>query len=202
MRVPLERGVNDLADLAEEIMADEREKVLNDLVRSVGKYPEEAFLFVRDGLNYAVQKVHGEETKAHQVVQQYMHEHDLELGDLIAQYHAGELSDLIMHAIEAAGGADRLNRHVGGRELCWGLRDFALKRWGMMAKTVLNHWKVRSTGDFGRIVFAFIDQDLMQKQDGDTIEDFQEVYSFEEAFDSAYMPGNGFQDSLHSEEDD
>ena len=179
---------------------DESNK-LDDLVQSVGRYPEEAFLFVRDGLNFAVQNIHGEETEAHQLLARFLNQNNMDWNDLIAQYHAGQVEDFIAQAIEAAGGCEKLNRHVGGRELCWGLRDFALRRWGMMARTVLTHWKVKTTKDFGRIVFAFIDQDLMQKQEGDCIEDFDEVYSFEEAFDRGYEPGEQI-DHLGDEEPD
>ena len=159
---------------------------LDDLVREVGRYPEEAFLFVRDGLNFAVERIHGPETQAHQVLARYISEKEIDWDELIARYHSGDLSEVLVQAIDAAGGCDKLNRHVGGRELCWGLRDYALDRWGMMARTVLESWKVRSTGDFGRIVFAFIDQDLMQKQDSDRQEDFEDVYAFDEAFDRAF----------------
>src|SRR3954469_23361671 len=55
------------------------------------------------------------------------------------------------------------NRHVNGRALCEGLRDFALQRWGLMAGTVLKRWNLKRTMDFGRIVFALIDGGLMQK---------------------------------------
>ena len=98
---------------------------------------------MRDGLNFAVERIHGKETRAHRALAAYLADHDLDWNDLIAQYHTGELDDVVMQAIEAAGGCDNLNRHVSGRELCWGLRDFALERWGLLARVVLNSWRVR-----------------------------------------------------------
>jgi uncharacterized repeat protein (TIGR04138 family) len=77
-------------------------------------------------------------------------------------------------------------RHVSGRDLCEGLRQFALEQWGLMAKTVLNRWNIRKTYDFGRIVFALVDSNWMQKTDDDTIEDFRDVYDFAAAFDGGY----------------
>ena len=56
----------------------------------------------------------------------------------------------------------------------------------MLARTVLESWNVRGTSDFGRIVFGFIEFNMMQSQVDDKIEDFQEVYSFDEAFDDPF----------------
>lgn len=167
-------------------MARKASTTLKELVDATGRYPEEAFLFVRDGLNFAVDKIHGEETRAHRALAAYLADHDLDWNDLIAQYHTGQLDDVVMQAIDAAGGCEDLNRHVSGRELCWGLRDFALERWGLLAQVVLNSWRVRETADFGRIVFAYIEHDLMQRQPGDTLEDFEGVFDFSEAFDQSF----------------
>ena len=73
--------------------------------------------------------------------------------------------------------------HVTGQELLRGLRDLARERFGLMARTVLNQWGVRNTGDFGEIVFNLVEEQIMSKQDSDTREDFQNVYDFEETFD-------------------
>src|SRR4051794_26069284 len=48
-------------------------------------------------------------------------------------------------------------RHIGGRDLCEGLRELALKRWGRMARAVLARWNIRRTVDFGNIVFALVE---------------------------------------------
>ena len=70
------------------------------------------------------------------------------------------------------------NRHVSGQQLCQGLREFALMQWGLLAGTVLRHWNITSTLDFGRIVFALIEVGHMQRQDDDTLDDFRDVYDF------------------------
>ncbi len=163
-------------------MVDEQVKTLQDLVKHLGHYPEEAFLFVREGLNFAADHTHGPETEAHRHLHHYLMFHELDWLDLVAKYHTGELPEPVVEAIEAAGGCEKLNRHVTGRELCWALRDYALKRWGLMARVVLESWNIKSTGDFGRIVFGFIDFDMMRKQPGDAAEDFEDVYSFDEVF--------------------
>ena len=80
----------------------------------------------------------------------------------------------------------KANRHVSGRDLCEGLREYALKNWGLMAPTVLARWNIRRTHDFGRIVFALVDNGWMQKTDEDTIEDFRDVFDFKTAFEQGY----------------
>ncbi|MHC4103035.1 MAG: Minf_1886 family protein [Planctomycetota bacterium] len=74
------------------------------------------------------------------------------------------------------------DRHISGQQLCLGLRELAIEKYGLLAPVVLEHWRVRRTFDFGRIVFAMIDAGLMTKTHRDSLEDFQAVYDFEEAF--------------------
>lgn len=79
------------------------------------------------------------------------------------------------------------NAHISGQELCEGIRQLAVKRFGLLARTVFTHWGVRSTSDFGRIVFELIERGEMKKTDSDTLADFSEVYDFDEALDQAYV---------------
>lgn len=73
--------------------------------------------------------------------------------------------------------------HVTGKELLEGIRDMARDKFGLMARTVLNQWGVKQTGDIGEIVFNLVDAQVMSKQDSDTRDDFANVYDFEEVFD-------------------
>jgi uncharacterized repeat protein (TIGR04138 family) len=75
-----------------------------------------------------------------------------------------------------------LSRHVSGQQLCLGLRDHALNRWGMMAPAVLEAWNIHRTDDFGRIVFAMIEHGVMSKTPQDSLADFRGVFDFDEAF--------------------
>lgn len=70
-------------------------------------------------------------------------------------------------------------RHLTGQELCEAIRLFALEQFGYMAKTVLNSWGVRTTGDFGEIVFNLIRLGKMKKTPADRREDFDDVFDFE-----------------------
>ena len=109
---------------------------------------------------YVADQFHGPETEAHRHLHQFVLPNHLDWIDLVAQYHANELPQPVEAAIESAGGCDKLNRHVSGRELCWALRDYAIDRWGLMARLVLESWNIRQTVDLGRIVFGFIDFDI------------------------------------------
>ncbi|MBL4591570.1 MAG: hypothetical protein JKY96_06375 [Phycisphaerales bacterium] len=73
-------------------------------------------------------------------------------------------------------------RHVSGTELCIGLRDFAIDRYGLMAMTVLGKWGITETRDFGNIIFALVNADLMRATEDDHIDDFDGVYDFDDAF--------------------
>ena len=79
-----------------------------------------------------------------------------------------------------------VSRHVSGQQLCEGLRQFALSQWGMMARTVLQRWNITTTYDFGRIVFALVDNSHMAKTENDTVDDFKNVFDFATAFDQGY----------------
>lgn len=77
----------------------------------------------------------------------------------------------------------RTERHVSGEQLCDGLRQLALQRWGLMAGSVLAHWNIKTTGDFGEIVFIMVNSGHMKKQPTDQLDDFDGVFDFDEVFD-------------------
>ncbi|MEO1583023.1 MAG: Minf_1886 family protein [Planctomycetota bacterium] len=79
------------------------------------------------------------------------------------------------------------SRHVSGADLCLGLKDLAIERYGPLARTVLEHWNVYSTEDFGRLVFALIEAGILRKTDEDDYNDFVGVYDFDEAFGDAEL---------------
>lgn len=79
-------------------------------------------------------------------------------------------------------------RHVTGRELLDGVREFALINFGRMGKVVFNQWGITETADFGRIVFSLVDAGLMSKTDTDTLEDFTGGFDFSETFEKGYIP--------------
>jgi uncharacterized repeat protein (TIGR04138 family) len=72
--------------------------------------------------------------------------------------------------------------HVSGEVLCEGLRKLALERWGRLAFLVLNSWGVKTTHDFGEIVYTLIKHKWMSAQPADSIDDFNDVYDFKITF--------------------
>ena len=80
----------------------------------------------------------------------------------------------------------KLNRrgHVTGKELLEGVRECGLEQYGPMTKTVLQHWGIAKTEDFGEIVFNMVRNGLMGKNESDSRDDFKNVYDFKQAFDS------------------
>jgi uncharacterized repeat protein (TIGR04138 family) len=77
-------------------------------------------------------------------------------------------------------------RHLTGRELAHGCRDLALARYGVLARTVLEHWGVRDSSDIGEIVFTLVDLGMLMSQPNDTKDDFVGVFDFHDAFDRNY----------------
>ena len=72
--------------------------------------------------------------------------------------------------------------HITGQDLCEGLRKLAIEKWGRLAMLVLNVWGIKTTGDFGEIVYILIKHKWMSAQPTDTIKDFDNVYDFKTVF--------------------
>jgi len=83
-------------------------------------------------------------------------------------------------------GVNDESAHITGAELLEGIRELAQKQFGLMARTVFKMWGVRTTDDFGRIVFDFVERGIMRKTSRDRLSDFYDVYDFEEVFDRQY----------------
>lgn len=92
----------------------------------------------------------------------------------------------LAHTVEMIHGGDTppddASRHVSGHQLSLGLRDYAIQQFGLLAGPVLRRWNVRSTADFGRMVFNLVDAGLMRTSEEDSLDDFVDVYDFDEAF--------------------
>jgi len=96
----------------------------------------------------------------------------------------------LQHAIQLAGkeGAEGAERHVSGQQLLRGMRAHASEIFGPLAAQVWRSWGVRTTIDWGEIVFLLVDNGLLNRQESDTIEDFRDGFDFEEAFVKSYRP--------------
>ena len=65
--------------------------------------------------------------------------------------------------------------------LCEAVRKLALRQYGLLAATVLNHWGVRSTSDIGDIVYNLIAAGDLEKTPSDSRSDFDNVFDFDTA---------------------
>jgi uncharacterized repeat protein (TIGR04138 family) len=79
-------------------------------------------------------------------------------------------------------------RHVTGPELLDGVRRYALKEFGPLVMTVFDNWGIHSCEDIGNMVFNLIGAGVFGKTEEDSIEDFKNVYDFEEAFAKPFVP--------------
>jgi uncharacterized repeat protein (TIGR04138 family) len=77
-------------------------------------------------------------------------------------------------------------KHVSGPQLLEGIRDLALREFGLMARTVFRQWGINRTADFGEIVFNLIEANLMSKTDEDNRLDFHDIYDLDKALTEAY----------------
>ncbi|MFC1497112.1 Minf_1886 family protein [Verrucomicrobiota bacterium] len=80
------------------------------------------------------------------------------------------------------------DRHISGRELLDGIRQYALQEFGPMALTVFRIWGINNTSDFGEMVFALVDSGVLGKTEQDNKEDFANGYDFNEAFAKPFLP--------------
>jgi uncharacterized repeat protein (TIGR04138 family) len=72
--------------------------------------------------------------------------------------------------------------HVTGQTLCEGLKRLAVEKWGRLAILVLHSWGIKTTRDFGEIVWLLIQHKLMSAQPTDSIDDFDDAYEFKTVF--------------------
>lgn len=148
----------------------------SELLRRDNRYKFEAYLFVFDALRYGQEKM-GLGMPADD--------------DSLSKSESSEGEDLDKDLDELLSGTassqddqDELEEehHVSGQQLCYAIQRYAIEQYGLLAQSVLKHWGVHTTDDFGEIVFNLIDIGQMRKTDDDRREDFENVFDFKEAF--------------------
>ena len=133
------------------------QKAFFDLLRQDRRYRAEAYQLVWEALNFA--------------------QKELKLGK-------PQISEPLETGEEVS--SNKPERHVSGQELCQAIREYALRQYGMLAKTVLNSWGIHGTGDFGEIVFNLIRIGHMRRTKDDLREDFDDVYDFDTALEQEF----------------
>ncbi len=93
----------------------------------------------------------------------------------------------VLSGVESTIDMLRVDRHISGEELLEGLKVTASRQFGPMAKEVLNHWGIYTTRDIGNIVFGLIDVKLLESNEEDLIEDFDDVFDFQKVFEEDYF---------------
>ena len=119
-------------------------EALDSIVRSDPRYQRDAYIFLRDALDFTTKQQ--KKTKGTSI------------------------------------------RHVTGPELLEGLRQYALKEFGPLVMTVFDSWGIHSSEDIGNMVFNLIGAGIFGKTEEDSIEDFRNIYHFEEVFVKPFAP--------------
>jgi len=92
----------------------------------------------------------------------------------------------VMEALEFTQKKYKCTKHVRGEEMLQGMKELLLNKFGPMTLTVLKHWGINNTEDFGNIVFNLVENRVLSKTEDDNIEEFRDGYDFGEVFDSGY----------------
>ena len=101
--------------------------------------------------------------------------------------YASDSVSLGLEAQEQTGfnelGEPTVEHHFTGQQLCEAFRLYAINQFGHLSHLVMDEWNIRSTSDFGDIVYKMIDAGLMKKSTHDRREDFDNVFEFKTAFE-------------------
>ena len=93
---------------------------------------------------------------------------------------------LVLDALSFTQKKFKRSKHVNGKELLEGIKILLMEEFGPMTLMVLEHWGIKSTEDFGNIVFNLVNRRVLSKTEEDNIESFRNVYDFEKVFKRGY----------------
>ena len=102
-----------------------------------------------------------------------------------SRYHP-EAYEFVMEALHFSQEKFRRPKHVTGKQLLDGIKALSLRKFGPLTRTVLKHWGIHATDDFGNIVFNLVENRILSKDDQDHYDSFKNAYDFEEVFDKGY----------------
>lgn len=91
--------------------------------------------------------------------------------------------DAFLHAMAMLGE----RRGLTGKELLQGIKSLGRERFGPTARLVFEHWGVKTTEDFGWVIMNMVEAGLMRKTEEDSIEDFRDVFDFQEEFEKKFQ---------------
>lgn len=105
-----------------------------------------------------------------------------------AYYFVRDGFDYAMRAHSDSADGHGAPRHLTGAELSEDLKEYALDEYGPMARFTLAAWNLRTTSDFGEIVYNLIKMGLFGKKKSDRREDFDGVFDLGKALDDPFKP--------------
>ena len=94
--------------------------------------------------------------------------------------------EFVMEALSFTQKKFRRSKHVIGQELLEGMKELLLQKFGPLTMTVLEHWGIHATEDFGNIVFNLVENRILSKTEEDSLENFRNVYDFDAVFNHGY----------------
>ncbi|MGE0267589.1 MAG: Minf_1886 family protein [Candidatus Omnitrophota bacterium] len=94
--------------------------------------------------------------------------------------------EFVMEALTYTQKRFKCAKHVSGEDMLKGMKDLLMEKYGPMTLTVLKHWGIQSTEDFGHVVFNLVEKKVLSKTEDDRIEHFRDAYDFQEVFDRGY----------------
>lgn len=95
-----------------------------------------------------------------------------------------ELYPFVFQSLEHAFSRRTRPGHLSGKEVLAAFEAEARDQFGPMAITVLQHWGITEALDFGRIIFAMVEEGVLLKQESDSLEDFNDPRFFDGIFDA------------------
>ncbi len=81
---------------------------------------------------------------------------------------------------------DDKSPHLSARELYLGACAYALEEYGPLAARVLEFWGIKSSRDFGNIVYNLIEVGVFGKQKGDSPEQFDTLPDLQQVLNMPY----------------
>ena len=94
------------------------------------------------------------------------------------------------HTVQTTGRTEKseTDRHISGQDLLRGMCDHAKGLFGPLAAQVWRSWGIRSTMDWGRVVFLLVEHGPLKRRDTDSIDDFKSDLDFDAFFVQGYEP--------------
>src|SRR3989338_652985 len=97
-----------------------------------------------------------------------------------------EAYEFVMESLTFTQRKLKRSKHVSGPELLKGIQLLLLEKFGPMTLTVLKHWGIENTEDFGNIVFNLVEHKVLSKTEDDKHEHFLNGFDFKEVFEHKY----------------